>query len=320
MMLKMKTTAILIALITGLWPNLYSQEITYVSDFGNSLNPEYFEFGSINDITVVNDKIFVLDKILDKVHLLVLENEKIIRVGEIDIQQGNGPGELNELSVLATNVNYFAIADARSRRIVIFDDEGDLVSQFSIRFRPTNMHLLSVENRLLVTGFWPTVQDKIVHVLDFNGNEVSTYIERPSNWLQIARTGNFEKVLPDTNYFYVSYPDPYKIEKYNWKGELLDSFVNNEAHNNIQSDGRILRLRQRIKDLNFWDNKILALVQNDDEYSIDIYDRELNLLNKISGDTLETDQASTMRVISDNYFLIRQIELIPFLRLYKIDH
>jgi hypothetical protein len=316
----MKFKIFFLALVFGLNHPLYSQEIKYVSDFGNSLNPSHFEFGSIDDITVVEDKIYVLDSILNKVHLLILESEEIKRSGEINIQKGNGPGELNVLSVLAANENYLAIADARSRRVAIFSNEGDLVSQFNIRFRPTNMHLLGEENRLLATGFWPTVQDKILHVIDFNGNEIRTYIERPSNWMQIARTGNFERVLPGSGHFYVSYPDPYKIEKYDWNGVLIDSYVKNETGNNIQADGRILRIRQRIIDLNFWGDKILALVQNDDEYSIDIYDEDLNPVNNISGDTLETDHASTMRVISDDYFLIRQIGQIPYLRLYKIDH
>ncbi|PWN05112.1 6-bladed beta-propeller [Rhodohalobacter mucosus] len=315
----MKLKILFLALLFSISSHLYSQEIKYISDFGNSLDPTNFEFGSIDDITVVEDKIYVLDSILNKVHLLILENEEIRRFGEIDIQKGNGPGELNDLSALAASENNLAIADARSRRVVIFSNEGDLVSQFNIRFRPTNMHLLGEENRLLVTGFWPTVQDKILHVIDFNGNEINTYIERPSNWMQIARTGNFERVLPGSGHFYVSYPNPYKIEKYDWNGVLIDSYVKNETDNNIQADGRILRIRQRIIDLNFWDNKILALVLNDDVYSIDIFDQDLNPVNKISGDTLETDHASTMRIVSDNFFLIRQIEQIPYLRLYKIE-
>ena len=316
----MKIIVLSIILLFSLNFDIYSQKVESVSEFGRTLDPKNFEFGSINDIRVVEDKIYVLDTILKKVHLLKLESENIVRVGEIEIQRGNGPGELNELSVLAINENYLAIADARSRRIVIFDDDSNLIGQFSTRFRPTNLHLISEKNRVLITGFWPTVYDKIIHIFDFNGNEVSTYIERPSNWMEVARTGNFEKVLPDTDYFYVSYPEPVKIEKYDWNGELIDSYVNSESDNNIQADGRILRIRQRIMDLNFWEGKILALVRLDDEYSIDIYDKELNLINKISGDDLETDHASTMRVISDDYFLIRQIGQIPYLRLYKIDH
>lgn len=315
---RMKTIILLFALLFNFNLTLYSQEIKFITDFGNS-DPINFEFGSIDDISVKEDKIFVLDRILKKVHLLKLENENIIRVGEIEIQKGNGPGELNELSVLATTENYLAIADARSHRVVIFDDEDNLISQFHTRFRPTNMHFLSEENKILFSGFWPTVQDKILHIFDINGNEVSTLIERPPNWMQIARTGNFERILPDINYFYISYPDPYKIEKYNWHGELIGSYINDEVNNNIQNNGRILSIRQRIVDLNLWNNKILVLVQNDDEYSIEIFNKELDLLRKIPGDTLEVDHISYMRIVSDNYFLIRQIGRIPHLLLYKIE-
>lgn len=207
--MKIKLVLILLFLLS-IQP-LSAQEISYVTEFGNEINQENFEFAAIRDIAVVSNDVFILDNILFEIHHLTFSGSELIRRKNISISKGRGPGEFLDPTALAVSNNFIVLADSRNRKIVIKNHEGELINEFLIRFMPVRVYLNEDAGRLLISGFWPTFRGELVHVYDLEGNFLNTFAERPENWLQIAQTGNFERLLPFEDYVYISYPYPYKI-------------------------------------------------------------------------------------------------------------
>ena len=194
-----------------------------------------------------------------------------------------------------------------------------MVNEFVIRFRPTRLYFDENKNRILISGFWPAIRGKLVHVFDIEGNETGRFMERPADWLQIAQTGNFERLAFLNKTLYISYPFPYKIEKYNWSGEVLKTFIDSETDAEIEEDGAFKIIDSRIIDLQLFQNHLLALLKMDQGYQLDIFDHELNKIKTIPGNQFELDHMSFLRVVDDQYLVIRQLDLIPHLLVYSLN-
>src|SRR5690554_2892087 len=116
-----------------LLPNLlHGQKLNFITDFGNENNPENFKFASIQDIAVNGNKIFVLDNVLHEIHFLEFSNSELIRVGDLPIRRGRGPGEVSDPTSLTVSDNYIIVGDARNQKIVIFNHAGDVINEFVI--------------------------------------------------------------------------------------------------------------------------------------------------------------------------------------------
>lgn len=298
---------------------LRAQKISYVTDFGNENHLEKFEFAAIRDIAVVSNDVFILDNILFEIRHLTFSGNEFIRRENISISRGRGPGEFLDPSALAVSRNLIVLADSRNQKIAIFNHDGELKNEFVIRYMPVKIYVNEDADRLLISGFWPTFQGELVHVYDLEGNFLNTFAERPENWLQIAQTGNFERLLPFEDSVFISYPQPYKIEKYNWSGELLNSYTDISLRSEIEDEGAFRTINARITDLNVHRDQILALVHLGDSYQLDLFDQELNKVTTIPGEVFELDHLSFLRVLDDSFILLRQLDLVPHLLVYSIS-
>ncbi len=294
-------------------------QVNHVSSFGNAIDPEDFEFADIRDIATYGSQVFVLDNVLNQVHQLKVDGNEIIRSGALEISQGRGPGELVDLTALAVSESYIVIGDGRHQKIVIFDHQGELVHEFNINFRLTRIHLTPDEKNIVVSGFWLSFQGEIVHVYDLEGNQIKRMVSKPDNWIEIAQTGNFERILLFDNSFYISYPFPYQMEKYSYSGELIRRHINEELTEEIIDDNRLMRIDTRIVDLQNFQNHIIVLVQTEDSYILNVYDRELNQVNSIKGEQFNLGHISYLRVVKDQYLVVRQLEWTPHLLLFKLE-
>lgn len=308
-----------IVLFFCLFGTLQAQEIHFIADFGKDTDPENFEFAAIRDVAVYENEIFVLDPILSKIHHLEFFENKIRRIGEHDIEEGRGPGEFLDPVALTVSGNYLILADARSQKIVIFDEDGNFVNEFATRFRPTKIFFSESEEKLLISGFWPTFRDELIHVFDIEGNETDRYVERPENWLEVAQTGNFERLAEQGSFLYVGYPSPYKIERYNWNGEVLNSYTDQELSNEVEEKNDIKTIPARIIDMEPFDGHLITLVQIQDDYRIDLFDASLNKLESVPGESFQLDHMSFLRVIDNRYLMIRQQDRVPHLLVYSLD-
>ncbi|TVQ11571.1 MAG: hypothetical protein EA364_10220 [Balneolaceae bacterium] len=297
--------------------NLSAQHLSFITDFGNHSNPELFEFAAINDITTVNQELFLLDPVLGQIHLLEFNKDTVRRTGNIKIQAGRGPGELQNLSNLAVSEHYIAISDARNQKIVLLDRKGVLISEFVTRFRPTRLYLHN--DRLLVSGFWPTVQGELIHVFNIQGELVRNFVPKPENWIQVAQTGNFERLLPAEDFLYVSYPSPMRIEKYDWSGRLAGSFNDPAKRGNIVNNGDLHLIETRIVDLAWKDHSILALVTHGDIYSIELFDTDLKHLKSVPAKPVNSDHISFLRMLGSDHVVIRQIEPVHHIQIYRLE-
>lgn len=296
-----------------------AQNIEHVSSFGDTIDPDDFEFADIREIAIYGNQIFVLDNVLKQVHHLEIAEGEITRVNEIKPKQGRGPGELVELVALAVSESYVVIGDDRNQKIVIYDYSGELIHEFKIGFRLTKIYINENKNRLVVSGFWPTINGNLIHIFDLEGNEVNRVVERPSNWMEIARTGNFERVIPYDSRLFVSHPFPYIIESYSWSGEVLSTFEDQELVMEIESEGDFLSIDTRILDLQLFGDHILAFVKLEDSYQLDVFDKELNRVKTISNEILNFEDVSHFRVVNDQYILIRKLGIAPNINLYSLD-
>jgi hypothetical protein len=300
-----------------IFSNLSARQLSFITDFGNNSIIELFEFAAISDISTVNHQLFVLDPVLGKIHLLEFNEDAIHRTGNINIRAGRGPGELQNLSNLAVSDLYIAVSDARNHKIVLLDREGGLISEFVTRFRPTRLYFHN--DRLLVSGFWPTLQGELVHVFDLQGELIKRMLPRPGNWIQVAQTGNFERLLPAQDFLYVSFPGPMRIEKYDWSGQLAGSFTDFARRGDIVKDGDIHLIETRIIDLAWKDHSILALVTHGGSYSIELFDTGLKHLKSVPAKPVNSDHISFLRMLGSDHIVIRQIDPVHHIQIYRLE-
>jgi hypothetical protein len=311
----MKTICTVLFLL--FFSDLSAQQLSFITDFGNHSNPELFEFAAISDISTVNKELFVLDPVLGQIHLLKFKEDVVQRYGNIKIPAGRGPGELQNLSNLAVSEHHIAISDARNHKIVLLDREGGLISEFVTRFRPTRLYFHN--DRLLVSGFWPTLRGELVNVFDLQGELVRNFVPKPDNWIQVAQTGNFERLLSSEDFLYVSYPSPMRIEKYDWSGALSGSFTDPNTGGDIVKDGDLHIIETRIVDLVWKDHSLLALVTHGDRYSIDLFDTDLKHLKSVPVKPVNSDHISFLRMLGSDHVVIRQIEPVHHIQIYRLE-
>lgn len=309
---KMKTIIVCIILFSA--AHINAQQFTKVATFGLEGYPEDFEVGEISDVALSGNTIYVLDDILNLIHVLEFSNRELNRVDEIEISEGRGPGEMLALSLISASEEFIAVADDREQKVILFNPHGELISEFVVDFRPTRLHVHN--QKLLLTGFWPTIGSELVHVYDKDGNQAETLVNRPDNWMQIAQTGNFERILPAEDHLFISYPHPYKIEKYDWSGELLATFEDAELTGEIEEDGVIQTLETRIFGLQRFGDGILATAMKDEGYRLELLDQNLNRQKSI---TPELEHLSFVRTLDDRHILIRQLDPVPHFVVYVLE-
>lgn len=317
MMKNLLFTSLLLFMVTLNMP--LQAQVNYVTSFGDNIDPEDFEFADIRDIATYGNQVFVLDNVLNQVHHLEVTNDEINRVNEIIPKQGRGPGEVVELAALAVSESFIAIGDDRNQKIVIYDYSGKLINEFKIGFMLTRIHINENGDHLIVSGFWPTISGRLIHIFDLEGNKINRVMEKPSNWMEIARTGNFERIIPHDNLLFISYPFPYKIESYSWSGEKVNTFEDQEMVKEIESEGELLIIDTRIVDLQLFGDHILAFVKREDSYLLDVFDKDLNRVKTISNEILNFEDMSHFRGVNDQYILIRKIGISPSIHLYSLD-
>lgn len=167
--------------------------------------------GSVQDLAVGREgNLYVLDDGWQEIRTYGAEGELRNRMA---LQIGEGPGEVRQPSLLAVGPeNRFYMTGMRSRRITILDREGQAAGQFPLKVAPTN--LLAAADGIYVTGFWLNTSGGVVRRYSREGSEEEAFLEKPENWREIARTGNFERIArnEDGGLLY-SFTWPYRILK-----------------------------------------------------------------------------------------------------------
>jgi hypothetical protein len=278
-----------------------------------------FAFASINDIEVYENQIFILDKILKKIHRVKLDGGELLASGEITLNEGRGPAEITNPVDIAVSESMIFIADAGSQKIIIINNDGEFVNEFLLPFRPTRIYYEKVRKNILISGFWPTFRGNLIHIFDLQGKEMSTIVNRPDNWVEIAQTGNFERIVATPEHIFVSYPYPLQIVKYDWGGSKLATWQDDAYKSEILDEEDYKLIDSRIISLQKFQEYILSLVQIDDSYELQIFSKDLNKIDSISGEIFEAENLSMNRSIENKYLIFRQMGIAPYLILYSIE-
>ena len=309
--------------VTTLAPSI---EIELIDTFGGpnsddgrkDVEAHSFGFGVISALSTGSEgNMYVLDRINNSVTVYSPAGD-IIQTREY--VKGEGPEEfLSLMDVTAVGSEIFVL-DGQQRHVKVLNSSLNIVRQFPVSGRPTG--LMAMNSGLLLTKLWLTSGEDVLYFYGFDGEEKGSYFQKPTDWQEMAKTGNFERMAKDSdsNIYFVP-PIPNVLYKLTEQGAVVDSVVVMEdlALTSEDRPANVTSSEFAPKGLAVHPNGFLFhLVQEGRVASINVYDEDLDPVAVLDSTQIGLSSFSHIAIDSRGLLYLGASNPVPQVRKFNL--
>jgi len=203
----------------GIWDNKQKKRIELEKDIeiGMLEGDENKMFYRISDVKVDSKgNIYVLERGNKRVQKFDKNGNYLMTIGKT----GEGPGEFtNPIELFVSNELFIYVLDDRTMRVSKFSQSGDFINSFRPKHRPIDFIVDSNGNIIVLENGH---SDFKFFKYDETGKLIQTFgkIIKGNNIFETAIFNKGCVAIDEYDNIYMSYTQPYKIEKYDSNGKL----------------------------------------------------------------------------------------------------
>jgi len=230
----------------GIWDINQKKRIELKKDIeiGMLEGDENKMFYRISDVKVDSrGNIYVLERGNKRVQKFDKNGNYLMTIGK----EGEGPGEFtNPIELFVTNDLFIYVLDDRNMRVSKFSHSGNFLNSFRPKHRPIDFIVDSNKNTIVLENGHP---DFKFFKYDEKGNIIQSFGEiiKGNNIFETAIFNKGCVSIDEYDCIYMSYTQPYKIEKYDSNGKLTAIYSRElpykivEPETNIEDQSKNIR-------------------------------------------------------------------------------
>lgn len=254
------------------------------------INKSFYKLADLT--TDTENNIYVLDRGTKSIKKFDSKGNFIVSFG----RSGQGPGEfLSPASIFFRDKRIYVL-DRLSKRISLFSFDGEFISSFQTKtVQPVNFVVDNFRNLHVLEQN----TDFRVYIYSENGDVIGQYGEIISgqNVFETYVLNNGHMDIDKSGYIYISFIQPYRIDKYNQQGELIATFTRKVKYKvvkpelDVTKEGRYTTVKNNFytrisRDISVQGNYIYHLVTNGTDFLplgkyIDVFTVEGDYVNTI---------------------------------------
>ncbi len=131
--------------------------------------------GKINSISLIKDKIIILDRFVSKSVLLFNSNGEFIRkIGKL----GKGPGEyISPSSISADDINgKIAVYDGMLNKISLYDINGEFEKSIKLKSKIAAKSIELYKDKIYISNYAHDLIPFLIYAIDFDGNVLGEWL------------------------------------------------------------------------------------------------------------------------------------------------